>query len=63
MMLAPGDRKQQIEHMLKSCEEEARGLTNWERGFLESLRDQFDRRSDLSDKQVDLLEKIYVEKV
>lgn len=63
MTLAPGDRSKQIEYMLDSVENEGRGLSPWEKSFTESVRDQFDRRGDLSEKQVEILERIYTEKV
>jgi hypothetical protein len=63
MTLAPGNRKQQLEYMLSACEDEARGLTDWERNFIESLREQFTNRGDLSERQTEILERIYCEKV
>lgn len=63
MTLAEGDRAKQLAHMLDACENEARGLSDWERNFVESIREQFDNRGDLSEKQTDILERIYTEKV
>lgn len=37
-------------------------LTDWERGFVESIAEQFDKRGTLSPKQTATLRKIYDEK-
>lgn len=37
-------------------------LTDWERQFMESVTDQWDRTGRLSDRQVEILERIYAEK-
>ena len=42
---------------------EGRGLTDWETQFMESLTEQFDRRQSMSEKQEEILERIYVDKV
>lgn len=52
-----------IADWLECCENKARNLTHWERSFLESVQDQFDRSGHLSEKQVEILERIYTEKV
>ena len=52
-----------LEYMLDACENEARGLSKWEQSFLESVRDQFDHTRSLSEKQKEILERIYVDKV
>jgi hypothetical protein len=57
------DRNEKVEYFLDACETEARNLSKWESDFLLSLRDQFDRSGALSDKQYEILERIYVEKV
>lgn len=44
-------------------ESQARGLSTWEEEFLESAREQFNRRGELSDRQVEIVERIYTEKV
>ena len=51
-----------IRHMLAELETPKLELTAWERQFIESITDQFNRRSDLSDKQFRVLERIYAEK-
>ncbi len=43
-------------------EEAHKVLTPWETSFMESITDQFDRSGRLSDRQVEILERIYAEK-
>lgn len=51
-----------VEHFLRELEMPAKTLTEWELDFLVSIRDQFDRRGSLSEKQFEILERIYSEK-
>jgi hypothetical protein len=51
-----------IAHFFDSLEMPAKTLTEWELGFLESAKDQFDRRGALTDRQFEILERIYTEK-
>ena len=37
-------------------------LTDWEESFVESVADQWERRRWLSDRQLEILERIYAEK-
>lgn len=37
-------------------------LTKWEQGFIESITQQFEERGTLSDRQEEILERIYAEK-
>jgi hypothetical protein len=39
-----------------------RALSDWERGFIVSVRSQFDRTNSLSKKQQEILERIYADK-
>lgn len=43
-------------------EEPSKELTEWELGFMASVTDQFDRRGHLSERQEEILERIYAEK-
>jgi hypothetical protein len=43
--------------------DEGVNLTEWEIQYMESVTDQFDRRGSISDKQEEIVERIYVEKV
>ena len=49
--------------VIEACTENTDRLTDWERQFIESVSDQWDRRHSLSDKQREILERIYVEKI
>ena len=55
-------RQQLITHMLTALETPKTPLTPWEENFLESISDQFTQRGTLSDKQFDILDRIYTEK-
>lgn len=52
-----------IAHMIAAVNEEAhKPLTDWERSFMESITDQWDRTGRLSERQAEILERIYAEK-
>lgn len=51
-----------IAHWIETVNEEGRNLTDWEVGFMESLTDQFERSGRISDRQEEILERIYAEK-
>jgi len=48
--------------MFSELENPKKELTSWEEGFISSIRDQFDRRGTLSERQAEILEKIYADK-
>jgi len=48
--------------MLTSLESPSRELTKWEEDFIASLSEQLQRRGDLSDRQIEILDRIYTEK-
>jgi len=54
--------KELIEHMLTSLETPHKELTKWEEDFLGSIGEQFKSRGTLSEKQTEILERIYSEK-
>jgi hypothetical protein len=54
--------KEVIQHWIDTTLAEGFGLTKWERSFLESLSEQFERSGIVSDKQQEILESIYAEK-
>lgn len=54
--------KELIQEWLSALEDPARPLSVWETNFIESISNQFDHRGDLSDKQFEILERIYAEK-
>jgi hypothetical protein len=43
-------------------EEATKPLTKWEESFMESITDQFERTGRLSERQIEILERIYAEK-
>lgn len=51
-----------IEHFLSELEHPYKELTEWEDNFIISIRDQFNRKRSLSDRQFEILERIYAEK-
>lgn len=51
-----------IEHMFKELERPKGILERWELDFLHSVKDQFDRRGSLSEKQFTVLERIFCER-
>ena len=51
-----------IEQMLEALETPNRELTKWEEDFIVSIRGQFKERKSLSERQLEILERIYVEK-
>jgi hypothetical protein len=61
-ILLPNERTTLITHMLSSLEAPYKELSKWEEDFLVSVTDQWETRQSLSDKQVEILERIYAEK-
>lgn len=53
------EKRKQIAYVLSQCEDYTERLSEWERNFVESVTEQFERRGSLSEKQEDVLEKIY----
>jgi hypothetical protein len=51
-----------IKHMLEALESPSKELTKWEASFIESITDQYEQKGQLSDRQFEVLEKIYAEK-
>jgi len=56
------DDKQLAAHMLRELESPSKELTSWELGFLESVGDQLETRGSMTDKQMEILKRIYEEK-
>ena len=55
-------QKDLIDHMLRALETPSKPLSSWEDGFISSISEQFTSRGSLSDRQVEILERIYTEK-
>ena len=56
------DRKKVIADWFKSIEETGVNLTKWEQDFVESVKEQFEKKGSLSEKQQEILERIYADK-
>ena len=54
-----GDQFREIESKLETCESDIERLNAWEQNFLESVRDEFDRKGMLSPGRVSKLEEVY----
>ena len=52
-----------IDHMITTTNDEGKDLTAWELGFMESITEQWISKGFLSDRQSEILEKIYAEKI
>lgn len=52
-------RRQMVQRMLNTCIDNDDKLTEWEQNFIESLMNQHENGSVLSDMQCEILEKIY----
>lgn len=47
------------DQLIADCEAREEKLTEWEQGFIQSIREQFDRRGSLSERQREILDKIW----
>lgn len=54
--------KEVIREWIELVNDEGRGLTKWEEDFMESITEQFEERGSISDRQEEILERIYSEK-
>lgn len=45
--------------MVEDCEKRESKLTEWEVGFMDSVRNQLEKEHGLTDKQADTLERIW----
>lgn len=61
-MPPPDKKKALIEAMLNALDTPSQELTKWEENFLESINEQFQSRGTLSERQFEILERIYTEK-
>lgn len=55
-------RIKNIKYMIEIINDEGRGLTKWEEDFMESIIGQFERKNWLSERQEEILQRIYDEK-
>jgi len=56
------NQKKLVEEWFKSIEETGVNLSKWEEDFVESVKEQFTKRGSLSEKQLEILERIYAER-
>ena len=56
------ERRKVNEHYITSINEEGRNLTDWEKSFMYDVSDWFDRGGNLSEKQEEIVKRIYDEK-
>jgi len=58
------DKQKLHQSWIDACiNESTKRLTKWEEDFLESISDQLTNTGSLSDRQAEILERIYTEKV
>ena len=55
----PKERFTMIKYMIDKLTIEYDELTSWEQNFLESVTEQFEMKATLSDRQCEILERIY----
>jgi uncharacterized coiled-coil DUF342 family protein len=53
------ERRKMIERMVDYCMDKRDELSQWEASFIESINEQFSQRNNLTDRQCEILEKIY----
>ena len=53
---------ERVSQWIEDVNEGGRNLSAWELGFMESITEQFEKREWLSEKQIEILERIYAEK-
>jgi len=51
-----------VTHMITTVNDEGNNLTEWELGFMESITAQFETKNWISDRQREILERIYAQK-
>jgi hypothetical protein len=54
--------KEVIREWIELVNDEGRGLTKWEEDFMDSLTEQFEECGSISDRQEEILERIYAER-
>jgi len=58
-LMADTDETKKLRHWISVVNSEGRGLTDWERGFMTSITEQFEEREYLTEPQQKSLERIY----
>lgn len=52
----------ELKEWIKIIQEEGHDLSVWEENFVESISEQLDKKGFLSERQIEVLERIYSEK-
>lgn len=52
-----------IKHWIDSINNDGINLSKWEKDFMEFITEQFELRNSISDKQEEIVERIYTDKV
>jgi hypothetical protein len=53
---------EQVKQMVDTIQNEGRNLTEWEDNFVKSCITQYKRKGSLSERQVEIIERIYAQK-
>jgi len=56
------NQREVIKSMLEALETPSKDFTQWEAAFLESIAEQFETKGTLSERQFEILDRIYTEK-
>jgi hypothetical protein len=56
---SPKHVRETLEYWITTIQEEGKRVTKWESDFVASLADQLEENGRLSERQIDILEKIY----
>lgn len=51
--------RDEIDQLITDCENRSERLNDWELGFIDSIRRQFDASGSLSPKQIERLEEVW----
>ena len=52
----------QVKRMVDTIQNEGRNLTEWEDNFIKSIVQQYKRKGSLSERQIEIVERIYANK-
>ena len=54
--------REQLQRFVEDIQEHGVNVSKWESDFVESLAEQLEQRRNLSDRQVEILDRIYSER-
>lgn len=52
--------KEEVLEQIQDCENRSEKLSDWELSFIDSLSHQFSRTGSLSDKQIEILDRLWI---